>query len=207
MEMKTRNVFAKVLMFATLLISEFAMANTSDDDLFYDDYRAIQRILRDETKNVESEVDRSNDEFISQISRYGRCKSNKWRALFEIPLSELNERRKGLGDFKRDALDRKSDLNKEWLTTSSAIRIQSVNADQPITDFVIWYESFAADMRQGPLQDLKLYVHGLDKLSAAYQRMSRACEGDSSAANDAEVWTIGVRGLIAEVTGILGQVN
>lgn len=194
-----------VIFFISIYLATPVTANQRDlNALYYSDYRAIQRVLRDETKRVDGMVAVSNRRFISQISKYGNCRSNKWRAAFEIPLAELNERRKELNAFKRQALDQKGKMNSSWLLQAKAYELNKIQANQGITDFVIWYENFSSDLRQGPLQELELYTLGLGKLSDAYERMTMACAGAPSAANDTQLWVLGVRGLIAEVTGMLG---
>ncbi len=197
-------IFALVL---GLWCPTFSFAQEVNPELYYSDYRQLQRALRNETKRVDQLINEANVTYIRQVARYGRCRSNKWRIAFETSLTELAIRMNELNVFKQTALLRKNKLNSEWLHLSKEYSISSVRSDQKITDYVIWYENFSSNMRQGPLQELELYVLSVNKLSEAYERMSEACDGNSSAVSDSETWILGVRGLIEEVTGILGAIG
>lgn len=171
----------------------------------FTDYAKIRDDLERERSAIFTETDSVNTNYIRAVNSYRKCDSPAWRAAFEAGLGKIDNERLFLDTYKKESLSSLGKLNSEWLETANENEISRRNADDDITDFVIWYRGHTQIVREGPLHEIELYNISYKKLTEILNAMADACTTDSAKASNFDVVVNSVTALLEEAFSIIGS--
>lgn len=194
-------MYIRLLLVSTLML----LSVNAHAEYHYEDYANTRNSFEKEKLQINSRIDEENDRYIKSLHSYQSCSSGKWRVAFTTVVPEIDERRLALDKYKREALKRNGSLNSEWLQTARDHNISKITPDHDISDFYYWYQNHIELVKQGPLHELEVYTIALSKLTEVYEKMASACNGNPGAANDYSLIESGIRGLLDEVVGLIGN--